>query len=253
MRYEIWGLVGPLSWPLWSLVLAMIARLCRHRRTSAVCLGGALILQLVIGMPVVVRLLMAPLENHYPMPVISTLPTHLVVLAGAEKLRQSKIQDRPTLTDASERLSEAVVLASRFPDAQIILVGGVRWRGLRDIDVGVKYMREMGVAPQRIRWIDNTTDTCTNAAGVARLKLQAAELVLITSAMHMPRAMACFTQAGLQPVPYPVDFRSSGTITDGPWFAPGSATTYSNLDFAAHEWTGLIWYRLSGRTHSVLP
>ncbi len=243
MRYEIWGLVGPLSWPLWFLVLAVLSRWLGQRRTFTVFLAAAFTLQLMLGMPVVGRFFMAPLENRYPIPVIEVPPIHILVLTGAEKLPQSKIYGRPTLTDASERLSEAVVLASRFPQARVVLVGGVRWNDMRDIDVGLKFLTEMGVARQRILLIDHTTDTCGNAAGITRLKVQSAQMVLITSALHMPRAMACFAKVGLQPVPYPVDFRSSGTAI----FSPGSATTYSNLDFAIHEWIGLIWYRMSGR------
>ncbi len=34
--------------------------------------------------------------------------------------------------------------------------------------------------------------------------------ILVTSAMHMKRAMRCFELQGLKPVPYPVDFLSGG-------------------------------------------
>jgi len=36
--------------------------------------------------------------------------------------------------------------------------------------------------------------------------------VLVTSAMHMKRAMRCFELQGLKPVPYPVDFLSGERI-----------------------------------------
>jgi len=68
--------------------------------------------------------------------------------------------------------------------------------------------------------------------------------LLVTSAWHMPRALATFRAAGWNVTPYPVDYRT-GIRT--PW------TEYSLVDsprrwrIALHEWAGLLAYRLAGR------
>jgi uncharacterized SAM-binding protein YcdF (DUF218 family) len=68
--------------------------------------------------------------------------------------------------------------------------------------------------------------------------------LLVTSAWHMPRAMATFEKAGWNVTPYPVDFRTGHST---PW------TDYSLSDGAAkwqlvlHELLGLWVYQLTGR------
>jgi uncharacterized SAM-binding protein YcdF (DUF218 family) len=75
--------------------------------------------------------------------------------------------------------------------------------------------------------------------------------VLVTSAMHMPRAMACFRAAGWDVIPQPADYR----VVPGAWNT-GSFRIADNLavlDAAVHEWLGLVYYRMSGRTGEWFP
>jgi uncharacterized SAM-binding protein YcdF (DUF218 family) len=75
--------------------------------------------------------------------------------------------------------------------------------------------------------------------------------LLVTSALHMPRAVGCFRVAGFQVEPYPVEF---GTVRSHPFagFVPGSNALFQ-LDVAAKEWIGLIAYRLMGKTDALFP
>jgi uncharacterized SAM-binding protein YcdF (DUF218 family) len=75
--------------------------------------------------------------------------------------------------------------------------------------------------------------------------------LLVTSALHMPRAVGCFRAAGFQVEPYPVEFR---TDRRHPFreFTPGSGAL-SYLDTAAKEWIGLVAYRLMGKTDALFP
>jgi uncharacterized SAM-binding protein YcdF (DUF218 family) len=252
MRNDLWSYFGPLSWPFWALLLAAIIY-NRQRRPPALRLAGfALVMQLLIGMPVVGRILISPLENKFPQPELNAAPDMIIMLAGAERLRQSALFNRPIFSEASERVSETAYLALRYRAAKIILVGGIRQDGKLDVDIARQYLTEMGIAPARIILIKNTLDTCSNATGVAALKRDISKSVLVTSAAHMPRAMACFAKSGLSPIAYPVDFRGGGNdIFGGTWFSPGSATPYGTFDLASHEWIGLLWYRLSGRIDAL--
>ncbi len=251
MRYQLWELLGPLSWSLWALVFALVALM--RRRNPRLWMGLAILLQLAVAMPVVGRWLITPLEMRYPLPALAEAPGTIVVLAGAERLTQSAIFKRPILSEASERVSEAAYLARRFPAARIVLVGGiVGLNGIRDVDIAAQFLGDVGVAPGRLVIVSNTTDTCTNASGFAKTSQQA-PTVLVTSAAHMPRAMACFAAAGLTPIPYPVDFRGMAGRSGGALFMPGGSTNAATVDLALHEWAGLAWYRLSGRTVQLMP
>jgi uncharacterized SAM-binding protein YcdF (DUF218 family) len=68
--------------------------------------------------------------------------------------------------------------------------------------------------------------------------------LLVTSAWHMPRAMASFQNAGWNVTAYPVDFRA-GEHT--PWSQYNMDGGIRKWKIALHEGLGLLAYRLSGR------
>jgi uncharacterized SAM-binding protein YcdF (DUF218 family) len=76
--------------------------------------------------------------------------------------------------------------------------------------------------------------------------------LLITAAMHMPRAVGCYRVAGFQVEPYPVEFMTRGRSGPFALFATGSSALVQ-FDRAAKEWIGLIAYRLMGKTDALFP
>jgi uncharacterized SAM-binding protein YcdF (DUF218 family) len=76
--------------------------------------------------------------------------------------------------------------------------------------------------------------------------------LLVTTAMHMPRAVGCFRVAGFQVEPYPVEFTTGGRWRPFTAFATGSSALVQ-LDRAAKEWIGLVAYRLMRRTDALFP
>ena len=76
--------------------------------------------------------------------------------------------------------------------------------------------------------------------------------LLITSAIHMPRAMGVFRHIGLPVDAYPVDWRTTGP--QDLWSIPGSfAGGLSRFDAAVHEWVGLFAYWIMGRSSELFP
>ena len=66
----------------------------------------------------------------------------------------------------------------------------------------------------------------------------------------MPRAVGVFRRAGWDVLPWPTGPRArSGWL---PLSRPFGAKMAA-LDAAAHEWTGLVGYRLTGRTDALMP
>jgi uncharacterized SAM-binding protein YcdF (DUF218 family) len=76
--------------------------------------------------------------------------------------------------------------------------------------------------------------------------------LLVTSAMHMPRAVGCFLVAGFQVESCPVEFMTRGRSGPFARFAAGSSALI-RLDRAAKEWMGVITYRLIGKTFALFP
>jgi uncharacterized SAM-binding protein YcdF (DUF218 family) len=76
--------------------------------------------------------------------------------------------------------------------------------------------------------------------------------IVVTSAIHLQRTIACFRAAGWTDIiAQPADYR----VTLGSW-TTGTLQVVENLailDDAAHEWLGLAYYRLTGRTQEFFP
>jgi uncharacterized SAM-binding protein YcdF (DUF218 family) len=247
VNYLLWNLFGPSSWPLWlSLVTvaAFVTGRVRLARAAALASVGA---WLVLAVLPTGWLLMERLETRYPRP--ASLPAdvrHVVVLAGAERLYASAATGALELNAHGERVAEALPLARALPSAKIWIVGGVS-KGLRrrDVDWTADYWRRAGLEPARIGRIGGTLDTCGNAAGIAA-RLPGERVMLVTSAFHMPRAMACMRAAGVAAIPYPVDRQAWLAETLTGTFSADFSGNLMLVDLALHEYVGLVYYRLRG-------
>ena len=202
--------------------------------------------------------LLGVLENRFDAAKIEGRIDGIVMLGGAVETHITQSRHSATLTEAAERVTETAELATRFPGARIILSGGsdhlVSTEGETESAVARDILTAIGIAPTRIAIEEVSRNTCENA--IESRKLAAPESgsrwLLVTSASHMPRSVACFRRAGFVIIPYPVDFRTAGPAD---YVRPvrKAAEGLATLDLAAHEWTGLISYRLFGLTDELFP
>lgn len=66
----------------------------------------------------------------------------------------------------------------------------------------------------------------------------------------MPRAVGCFRKVGFDVLPYPVDYH---TGVGSEYFGTSLEQGLESLDLAWHEWLGLAYYRLLGRSDIFFP
>ena len=255
-NYTIWHLAGPFTWPLWACAIAF-AILLRRRSVDLAKRWLALGLGLFVLMAVLPtdHLLLRPLETRFPQPELRGRGVrHIVVLSGAERLGPSAFSGRPEFNMHSERVIEGAILARQFPDARLWTVGGIRLPDLplADVDWTARAWTALGVPASRITKVSGTRDTCGNAIGVAR-RAPKGSILLVTSAFHMPRAIACFRAAGLDPIPYPVDYQTWPLAGLADAFGSNLFDNLERTDLALHEWLGLIYYRLRGRVDTIWP
>lgn len=254
-NYDLWRLFGPATWPLWLLGAACVCLLLRDRTGRWLRWGRRLALAsfalfVVFAVLPTGYMLIRPLETRFQAAPLAPAPRDIVVLAGSEALAQSEFAGRPEFTEAGERVMEGAMLARRLPKARLWIVGGIRLPGSSSPDITwtATAWRRLGIESTQIGSIDGTRDTCANAEGVAARGIR--HPLLVTSASHMPRAVACFRKAGIEPRPYPVDYN---LVRAGRSRATSMPANLRRLDTALHEWVGLLYYRLSGRTAELLP
>lgn len=199
------------------------------------------------------------LESRFPVPDLPDDVTGIILLAGSERPAASDAYGEPQVGGQGSRYVAALRLANRFPDARIVFTGGERMEPGKgplgtQTAVAAEILGSTGIDPARVTIETASRDSCDHPRNVrALVQPQPGEhWVVVTSAMHMPRVMACFRAAGWgNIIPYPSDFK----VVLGPWGA-GTFQVADNLtllDTALHEWVGLLHYRLTGRTRQLLP
>jgi uncharacterized SAM-binding protein YcdF (DUF218 family) len=135
-------------------------------------------------------------------------------------------------------------LARRYPGTRIVFSGGDPDRGVPEAGVARFVFRQLGIAQDNIIYEDRARDTWENLVfSRALAKPKPGEIwLLVTSAAHMPRAMAVARRLNWTMRAWPSDYV---TVPGG---GPESfGVNVAHLDLAAHEWVGLAIYRLVGR------
>lgn len=245
IRFETWLV-------LLALFVALSAAAGRARR--AACAAWVLVLALVgpsllpLGDP-----LLQSLERSYPAnPPLARLDG-VIVLGGAEDAPGTAYWQQVQLGAAAERYTAALMLARRFPAAQIVFTGGSgRLRDLAgpdvtEADVAREFFLEQGLSPDRLQLepgARNTSESARRALDLAR-PAPGESWVLLTSAAHMPRAMHSFETAGWRGlIAYPVDYRTGRYFESIGWNLPEHL---DRLDTAMREWVGQIAYLMLRR------
>lgn len=243
MNYLLWNLAGPAVWPLWLAVAGLALLLWGRRRAATTALAGSALLFLLLGLSPAPSLLMASLEGTYRRPAASARFDNILVLTGGERLEATARAGSLEVKDSGDRVMRGLLLARRLPGAQLWVAGkGASAGTVSDTGETTRWWRAAGIAAARIHEITGTADTCENLAGFARSGARGTT-VLVTSAFHMPRAMACARGAGITVTPFPVDYRTAEA-------AEWPLNVIANLEtasYALHEYAGLAYYRLTGR------
>jgi uncharacterized SAM-binding protein YcdF (DUF218 family) len=253
MLTDAWWFLQPSNVMFLLLLLAFFAALLRLRALSGFLLFLSL---MIIALPTVFGAadwLGWQLERQYP--PARVLPAHvdgIIVLGGSVQWDISEQHGQLNLNAAGERMVAAAALARRYPQAQLVLTGLFRETIPSDFrtdaqprslftgpEFGGRPLTFIGAARSTYEEGLLTLETVQPAAGQTWL--------LVTSAMHMPRAEGVFHTLGWTSlIPYPVDYRAPAS--------PRLLNLNLNIgeqlqrfDDAVREWAALIVYRNTGR------
>ena len=185
-------------------------------------------------------------------------PDGIVVLGGSIEPDLSAALGRPALGHSADRIVATAELARRYPNARIVFSGGnadlVGDKSPKEADYALTMLEALGVAKERLtaeRLSRNTIENAVFSLLLAQPK-PGERWLLLTSAYHMPRAMAAFRAAGFPVEAYPVDWRTRGPMDLQRGF-PMLSEGLRRTDTAVREWVGLVVYRLTGRSRELLP
>ena len=249
----VWALVSPLNFLL-LLLAAGLLFFCIWRRAGVflLCAGAALFV--IAGFFPLGQNLLAGLENRYERPAMPPRVDGIVVLGGAFETALSAARGEPAVNDGAERIIEGLRLARLHPNALLVFSGGegrLRPAGRSEAEDAKSFLRAAGFDPDNAVYEDESRNTWENAVFTKDMvmPLRGETWILVTSAYHMPRAMAVFASAGWTVVPWPVDYRTDGRKRFLPERLDADGNFYET-DVALHEYAGLLAYRLTGKIAS---
>jgi uncharacterized SAM-binding protein YcdF (DUF218 family) len=253
----LWFAAAPITLLMAGAIVGawLVPRSAGFSRALALGCAGALLL---VSLAPVGALLIEPLEDRFPAPAADMpAPYGIIVLGGAIDDEASAARGQTIFDEGAARLTEAAILARRFPQARVVYTGGsaALWNAhSTEAPEARKLLVALGVEASRIAIEEKSRNTDENARFTAALAHPQPDQtwLLVTSAYHMPRAMGLFAKAGFSVRAYPVDYRSLGGARD--WRLNLDPSRGLRLfDLAVHEWIGLIAYRVSGRIDDWFP
>jgi len=248
-------IVAPLFYPL-SLCLGLLLIglillwLTRRQKAGKIVASVGITLLLLFSYSFGTNRLLRSLEHQFPPVAAESLQDSgirwVVVLGGGA----SSDPDIPPVSRLSEsslaHLIEGIRLHRQLPISKIILSGGRVFGTGSDADAMRDLAIQLGVAPENLIAETSSPDTETQAQNVRQLVGEDAFL-LVTSASHMPRAMALFKIVGMNPTAAPTHYLSHVNQGISPTDFYPSLRGLRKSETLIYEYLSMLWARLRGR------
>jgi len=229
------GLVGIFFWQKrWGKWLALVS---------------FILLWLLSSSPVS-NMLTSSLEHQYPAYSFNqTLPndTAIILLGNGVQEQAPDYQFRDTLSRFGMMRTIYAAQIAKQTGLPIYATGGtpLSKRVTSESSVMKHWLISFGIDATRIHEENQANTTWENALFTKTLleNKNISNVILVTSAWHMPRAVWCFEQQGLHVIPAPTDYLTDQAAYDIRSFLP-HWDRLADSGHALHEYLGLFWYKL---------
>ncbi len=241
------------------MILVGLITLWKWPRIAAIALLLASLAILLPSNNAIANQLAHSLEARYVPTTELPKADAIVVLGGGIR---PQVAPRPWIdvTEAGDRTLYGAQLYRQGKAPLVILSGGrIEWKGggsASESEDMAKLVQALGVPTEAIVQDPTSLNTRENAVNVKKILQQRGigKVLLVTSAMHMPRSMAIFQKLGIDAIAAPTDFLISNQEIREPQQTTQAAILNllpdsDNLDRftrALKEYLGFAIYRLRG-------
>lgn len=239
------------SWLLEPLTLTLISGIVgvallwftRQQRVGKALVTAAVTIMFFGSCTGVAEMLLRPLENQYPPYTFieadaMTSPIRFVVVLAGGQISDPTLPVTTRLTGESmQRLVEGIRIHAWHPGSQLVFSGGPAAEEMAEVARGLR------VADTVIHTEVRSRDTREQAEILGPV-LGRAPFILVTSAVHMPRAMGMFRRRRLIPIPAPTAHRVGRRIRVRVRTFLPSPSSLRDTHAALHEYLGLLWGKL---------
>jgi len=243
-------LIVPLNLCVTCLVIGTLLFIFHRRKTAFAIAAAGLGWAMFWSLPASSLWAGGRLEQLYPHTLPAELPTAqaIVVLGGNTANNRLNWFEPYNSATASPRVDTAALLykAKRAP---LIVVSGAALEGkVSEAQSMAHALEEQGIPPQVLVLENRSHNTHQNGVyTAAKLRaLHISRILLVTSALHMPRALAVFRKQGLMAIPAPSapQIYVPGTPGFSFWLPDMRALDASRS--IIKEYVGLLVYWLRG-------
>lgn len=240
------------------LMVVALVTLWKRPRWAASAIMLALSILLVGSNGWVSRSLVRSLEWQNIPPAELPNAEAIIVLGGATK---PAVPPRPSvdLSEEGDRVLYAAQLYQQKKAPLVIVSGGrIDWRGSGTSESAdmATILSQLGVPKDAILQDPDSLNTYENAVNVKKIinSLGISRVLLVTSAMHMPRSLLIFKRQGITAIPAPTDFLVTDKDLQEAQNSPQAkllnllpdAEKLQQFTRALKEYVGLAVYRLRG-------
>lgn len=242
--FELKKFVSSMLMPLPGLLLIgfiglFILWFSKRKGFASFLLTLSLIGLFVLSFQPVTTPLLKSTERIYPSFIAPDVPVEYVLVLGNGHVVDDNISPISELSRAAVmRLTEGIRIYRMYPGAKLILSGYSVGTTVSHARMMARVALSLGVNKSDILLLENARDTHEEAIQTLNAVTKS-NLVLVTSASHMPRAMEEFHQLGLKPTPAPTNYLAHSEIKQ-PWEKYAPKAKYL-------EQSERYWYEQMGR------
>ena len=252
----LWALVAPvnlLALILFAGVVLLYTRFARSGRRLVVLAAAGFF---IFGVLPVGVFMLRVLEIAFPAPRRHARAGGDHRAGGGVNELVTRFRGPVELSGSGERMTEAAMLARRFPQAKLVFTGG----SAAVFGVPIRGGHRAPALPRSrpaARASCSRTESGTHGERGLHPRLvqpKPGEIwLLVTSACHMPRSVGSFRKAGFPVTPFPVNYATLGVSADYALFPPDVSSGLGSTGRALREYIGLLAYWLAGKTDALFP
>jgi uncharacterized SAM-binding protein YcdF (DUF218 family) len=242
-------ILSPFTWIILLLIAAITVKKVDLKKKLIL---GCFILLLFFSNPLICNSSMEAWEmDTYAMDKLEQPYDVAIVLGGSMRYFNYQTK-RPVYSQSVDRLMQTIALYKSGRAKKILLSGGsgmVLRQEEKESEILVNVLMQAGVPTEDIiveRESRNTFENARNSSLLLKKKYANGRFLLVTSAFHMRRSLACFKKAGLHVTPFPVDEKAGNLPLSPDTVIVPDASCLVAWDALFHEWFGMLFYRFAG-------
>jgi uncharacterized SAM-binding protein YcdF (DUF218 family) len=240
-------ILNPLAWIVIAMILAVFTRKPGKRKKFLI---AAFLLLLIFTNPFIGDEAIRRWEK--PLTKAPTETYTAGIILGGDIASYDKATDRVLFRSGADRLMQAIELFNTGVIKKIIISGGpghILYRDRMEADYIRNYLVNIGINESDIIYESRSMNTIENATFTAQLMKEnniTGTALLITSALHMRRAVTTFEKQGVSVEPYPTSKITGERLYNIDHLLIPSVVTLKNWNLLIHEWIGYFAYKFMG-------